>query len=61
MDNKINPGIEKNGSNISNDSDESIDKGKQSEKKQRGVVARFLAWIARGTEQASKNGSFCSK
>ena len=61
MENKINPGIEEKGSNVSNESLEPLNKGAKSGKKRRGFAARFLSWIAKGTEQASKNGSFCSR
>ncbi|MDY0221913.1 MAG: hypothetical protein RBR67_12315 [Desulfobacterium sp.] len=55
MDNKNNPEVEKN------QSKEFIEKGTQPEKKQRGLIARFLAWIARGTKQAAKDGNFCTR
>jgi hypothetical protein len=55
MDNKNNSQFEKNGS------DGSTDKGMEIEKKKGGLIARFLSWIARGAEQAAKEGNFCTR
>ncbi|SMD07175.1 hypothetical protein SAMN02746065_12833 [Desulfocicer vacuolatum DSM 3385] len=30
------------------------------EQKQKGFFNRFLQWISRGTEKASRDGSFCN-